>query len=43
MTNKQLNYYLLTSKHKLYELLKIFKVIDVSLFKHSFNLEINND
>ena len=26
-----------------YELLKIFKVIDVPLFKQGFNLEINND
>ena len=28
--------------HKNFELLKIFKVIDVPLFKQGFNLEINN-
>ena len=29
--------------YKNYELLKIFKAIDVPIFKQSFNLEINND
>ena len=43
MTYKQLYKYELTSIYTNYELLKIFKAIDVPLFKQGFNLEINND